>query len=204
MKSPKITIKRLMIVVVVSALVFSAARLPRYLYYLEYNDAVAELGKVRGIENIHVYGFDDLTYELTFQTFSIAGRPDAVFHSLAAQDGLTGKPDHLWICQMGPWQFYETSYGYMGQTDSSGNLVQGKGWGYFIDLGRAGPYNSMLPCKIADMNDVVAHYDELVRHFATWPDGQTWGEAKPVGDMKAVYCVRPVGQPRPKDPANFP
>ena len=54
------------------------------------------------------------------------------------------------------------------------------------------------------MNDVVAHYDELVRYFATWPDGQTWGKAKPGKYGKVVYCIRPVDQPRPKDPAISP
>lgn len=204
MKRPRITLKRMMIIVAASALAFSAARLPHYLYYMEYNDAVAELGKIRGIEDVHVYGFDDITYELTRQTFSIKGKPDAVFRILAAQDGLTGKPDHLYICQMGPWQFYETSYGYMDVTDLSGKPVKTTGLGDFIDLGKAGPYNAMLPVEINDMNDIVAHYDELVQYFATWPDGQTWGEAKPGEYDRVIYCVRPVGQPRPKDPANFP
>lgn len=204
MKSPRFTIKRAMILVALSALVFGAARLYHSLYSMEYNDAVVELGKVRGIEDVHIRGFDDLTYELTRQTFSIAGRPDAVFEILAAQDGLTGKPDHLWICRMGPWQFYETSFGFMNTFDLAGRPVKATGTSDFIDLGRAGPYNTLLPCKIEDMNDVIVHYDELVRHFATWPDGQAWGEARPGRYDRVMYCVRPVGRPRPQAPANFP
>jgi hypothetical protein len=62
----------------------------------------------------------------------------------------------------------------------------------------------MLPVKVRDLNDLVVHYDELVRYFSTWPDGKRRGELKAVAGPRTVYCATPVGTGMVPPPSNFP
>jgi hypothetical protein len=78
------------------------------------------------------------------------------------------------------------------------------GYGRWIDIGPSGPYASLLPVKIRDLNDVVTHYDELVQHFSTWPDVKHWGQLPNRADMQTVYSVSHVGTASVSPPPGFP
>lgn len=137
---------------------------------------------------------------MTLATFALQGRPGAVigFRGL-------GKPGHIWLQRLGPWEFQEWSYGFEGAfATATGEPVKSLGVRDFIDIGPSGEYGAMLPVKIRDLNDVVSHYDELVRCFSTWPDGKPWGELETREGKRTKYCVSPAGAGRVAPPADFP
>jgi hypothetical protein len=204
MQFPRMSTRLLMLIGALLALVLGGIRLIDDIYYMDLIYSTNQLAKVRGATDIHVYGFDDLTYEVTFATFTIAGRPDAMIEIQGPQGGVVGDPGHLWLRRLGPWEFHEYTYGHMGVTDLSGKPIETLGFRDWIDIGPKGGYGAMLPVRIRDANDVVAHYDELVRFFASWPDQKRWGMMISPSGMRTAYCVSPVGTWPISPPPNFP
>jgi hypothetical protein len=181
-------------------LVLGGVRLCHYLYYMDLIHVRNTLASIDGITDVHVYGFDDLSYEVTLATFALEGRPDAVIGSR----GL-GEPGHVWLQRLGPWEFHECSYGFQGVFETAtGKPVESLGFRDCIDIGPSGEYAAMLPVKIRDLNDVVTHYDELVRYFSTWPSGKTWRELEKRPGMRTAYCVSPTGSGSVTPPSSFP
>jgi hypothetical protein len=193
-----------MLTIAVLALILGGIRFCHYLYYMDLIYATNQLEEVRGITNVHIYGDDDFTYEVNYATFTLVGRPDALIGIRGPAGGVVGTPEHLWLERLGPWEFHEHSYGFNNTYDLSGNPVKSLGYRRWIDIGPSGEYGSMLPVKIRDLNDVVTHYDELVKHLSTWPDEKHWGELPKRPDMQTVYCVSPAGTGSVSPPADFP
>jgi hypothetical protein len=181
-------------------LVLGGVRLCHYVYYMDLIHVRSRLANIDGITDVRVYGFDDVSYEVTLATFALEGRPDAVIGSR-----WLGEPGHVWLQRLGPWEFQECSYGFQGVINTAtGKPVETLGFRDCIDIGPSGEYAAMLPVKIRDLNDVVSHYDELVRYFSTWPDGKTWRELEKRPGTRTAYCVSPAGSGPVAPPPNFP
>jgi len=206
MRLPKVTTRRLLMAIAAIGLTLGGIRFLHYVYYEDRYRVRAQLDRVRGISDIEVNGWDDITYEVSSTRFKIAGRPDTLIVIQQPQDGLLGDAQHLWLEQLGPWQFQFVTYGYHGVIETeSGKPVESLSYRNSIDIGPLGEFGAMLPVEVRDVNDLVSHYDELVRYFATWPDEKRWGRLdKPSGHRKA-YCRMTTPGIRPiPPPAQFP
>ena len=200
MRLPRMCNRSLMCAVALVGLVLGGVSLYHHIYYLDLITARDTLGKVNGITDVQVFGFDDMTYEVTLASFALKGRPDAVIETR----GL-GEPGHVILKRLGPLEFHECIYGFHNQFDTkTGEPVQGLGFGDQIDVGPAGQYAGMLPVKIRDLNDVVSHYDELVRFFSTSPGWKTWRELERWQGKRTAYRVRPIGSGSYTPPSIFP
>ena len=200
MRLPRMSTRLLMWLVASIGQIFGGVRLCHYLYYMDLIDAKSLLANIEGITDVYVYGFDDLSYEVTLVTFALEGRPDAVIGSR----GL-GESGHVWLQRIGPWEFHQYSYGFQGMfKTATGEPVESLGFGDCIDIGPSGEYGAMMPVKIRGLNDVVSHYDDLVRYFSTWPDAKNWGKLKKRPGMRTAYCASPAGSRSVTPPPNFP
>ncbi len=204
MRAPRISTRLLMLTVAASALIFGGIRSCHYLYYMDLIYTQNQFEQVKGITDVHIYGSDDVTYEVYYATFSLVGRPDAVIGIQGPAGGLVGNPEHLWISNLGPVGFYEYSYGFQNMFDTSGNPTRCMGSCDWIDIGPSGDYAALLPVKIRDLNDVVSHYDELVRFFSGWANENRWKELPTHSDMRRMYYVSPTGTRPTSPPPNFP
>lgn len=189
MRFHRMSIRSLMLAVAALGLVLGCIRLCHYLYYMDLISTTNTLASIHGITDVHVYGFDDMAYEVTFATFALQGRPDAVIECLGVNE-----PGHVWLRRLGPWEFHECNYGIQNAFDIAGKPIEGLSVQSFVDIGPSGKYAAMLPVKIRDLNDVVSHYDELVRYFSTWPNEKTWAELKRRPGMRTAYFASPAGR----------
>ena len=126
-----------------------------------------------GIHNVELHGWDRLHYHVSAVGFEVVGKPGSAIlvHVYDTDQGLTGSPDHLYLSQLGPWAF--TSFGagsVSGETTTTDEPERSSYLAYWIDIGPKGEFGAMLPVKVRDINDLVAHYDQLVPFFASWPD----------------------------------
>ena len=187
-------------------LLLGGIRLLHHAYDEERIQVMTLLEGGRGIADLEVRGWDDITYEVHGVKFGIVGRPDAVIVIQRPEEGLAGAPEHLRIERLGPWQFHECSDGYQGVFEgATGKPVESLGYLNSIDIGPLGEFGAMLPVKVRDVNDVVAHDDELVRYFSTWPDEKTWGRLDNPSGRKLAYCRVPAPGPiSVPHPPNFP
>ena len=78
-------------------------------------------------------------------------------------------------------------------------VVLAIGFSDCIDIGPRGDYAGMLPVKVVDVKDVIAHYDELLQYFSGWPDETIWGKIKTPASGSTYYCVTTPGK-RPIPP----
>ena len=202
----RVTVRRMLLVVAAFALFFGAIRLLHDGYYEERIRILRQLEDVDGIANIEVSGFDDITYEVLAAQFEIAGREDAVIVIDEPDDGVVGDLEHLRIRRLGPWEFHQYSYGYLGAYSIiTGKPVKSLGYNASIDIKSLGELEAKLPVKIRDVNDIVAHYDELVRFFATWPDETRWGILDMPSGTRLAYCRVAVSRSGPIPyPPQFP
>jgi hypothetical protein len=137
--------------------IFVFVNLP-WVYYAERNAAYAQFKNVPGIANVQVWGTDDITYEAHDVSFQLAGHPDAYFGFWISDDMTTGT-DHLYLETLGPWHFR-----------TKGHVKGNEFYGGTIDVGTGGNFGPLLPFKLKNVQDVIAHYDDLVKIFAAWPD----------------------------------
>lgn len=128
-----------------------------------------KISNVKNIDSIWLIGYDkgDHYHVHTLQ-FGVIGKPGSAIRvgvqysggPNGAVEGLTGNPEHLWLEQLGPWNLRHIER-------RLGEVVGSRGG---IDIGPKGAFGVMLPVRVRDINDLVTHYDELVRFFASWPD----------------------------------
>jgi hypothetical protein len=176
-----------------------------HLYYKDRIRVISELGQVRGITDVVVTGFDDVGYDVVSARFHIEGRPEAVIEIREPQEGLVGSPNHLWLKRLGPWEFHQCTYGYQGAyTIETGKPAESLAVSDFVDVVSSGEFAAMLPVEVRDVNDLVAHYDELVRYFATWPDETTWGRLDEPAGIRRAYCRTTLAKRPLPPPKNFP
>ena len=57
-----------------------------------------------------------------------------------------------------------------GEPLTTGESVERSYRAGWIDIGPEGEFGTMLPITVRDINDLIAHYDQLVQYFANWPD----------------------------------
>jgi hypothetical protein len=174
-------------------------------YFEDRIRALAQFERVRGITDVEVLGYDDITYEVVSARLRIAGRPDAVI-VIQCPKGVVGTPKSLRLEQIGPHKFHHFIYGYIGLSEiKTGKPKEGLACQDWIDIGSQGEFGAMLPVKICDVNDLVAHYDELVRYFDTWPDDRSWGRMDDPSGTRRAYCRTTLpGKGPVTPPSRFP
>jgi hypothetical protein len=206
MRCPKITTRRLLVAIAALGSVLGGLRFLHDGYYEEHIRVLRELEGVRGISDVEVYGYDDITYEVVGTRFQIAGRPEAVIVIQQSKESLVGSPKHLALQRLGPWEFHECSYGFEGAFETNtGRPAETLSYRNYIDIGPLDKLGTTLPVKILDVNDIVTHYDELVRFFSTWPDEKVWGRLDEPSGMRRAYCRMTTPGKRPiPPPPNFP
>jgi len=149
-----------------------------------------QLASVKNINNIWLIGYDkgDHYHVHTLQ-FGVIGKPGSAIRvgvqysggPNGAVQGLTENTQHLWLEQVGPWN--------LAQIERRLGEVVGSRAG--IDIGLKGPFGAMLPVRVRDINDLVTHYDELVRFFESWPDEDHKQElVLPSGTKLEYYRIR--------------
>lgn len=164
-----------------------------FIYYAERNAAYAQFKNVSGIVNVQVWGTDDVTYEARDVSFQIPGRPDACF-GFQISDDMTTRTNHLYLETLGPWHFR-----------TKGHIHANEFFGGTIDVGVAGNFGPLLPFKLRNVQDVIAHYDDLVKLFATWPDVDHVGKLSGLkndgtgrnDDTLEYYCEQGGNAPYP-------
>jgi hypothetical protein len=155
-----------------------------------------ELAKVRTINNVWPIGYDKGPhYHIRCVQFGIVGKPGSTIRVglYGANEGLSGSPEHVYLEQIGPWGLGAIERR-PGETRMT--LEGPMEWteGRWVDVGPNGEFAEMLPVRIQNINDLVAHYDELVRYFASWPDKEHMGELVLPSGRILEYC-RERGNP---------
>jgi hypothetical protein len=202
MRPLKTTTRSFCIVVLAIGMILGIARLLYDGYYEERIQAMSQLAQIDGITDIVVSGFNDVGYEVSNSHFRIAGRPDTAIVIWGPQAGIVGHPEHLWLGRLGPCEFHECHKGFEGAVEiKTGKPVESIGFSDCIDIGPRGDYVGMLPVRVVDVKDVVAHYDELLQYFSGWPDETVWGKIKTPASGSTYYCVTtPRKRPIPPPP----
>lgn len=200
------TLKRAiwLVACVVSAL--GTAKLLYATYYEERDRLQSLLNGVDGIADVQILGCDDMTYEVHAARFSIVDRPEAVIVLDEPTRGLTDGSGRIAIRRLGPWEFHTASYGHIGAVKTkTREPVESLGYSSGVDVGPFGEFADRLPVKIRKLQDLVDHYDVLVKFFETWPDDRNWAVVPGSSDPLRVYCRTSVDQSRPlASPSQFP
>ncbi len=170
------------------------------IYYSERNHVLAEIAKVPGVTKVKVYGNEDVTYEVFYVTFQLAGRPGTSV-SLGISDNMTENAEHLYLEGVGPWSFRTKGHTY-GEISNTHQKIRELSYGFAIDVGPAGDFAPLLPFKLSNVQDVIAHYDDLEKLFASWPDVNHVGKLTGIkneltgkhDDTIEYYCDKAVGK----------
>lgn len=143
-------------------------------YYYNRDQVLASFQRMPGIEAVVVHGRPDPDFfELSVEDveFSLAGRPqtrvrltaDYSLRHCQANESLR----RLTIEQIGPWTFdgygKESVPGYDPAKVTAPFTIDA------LTLGEEGRMQQLLPWKIESVDDLVAHYDEIVALLETWP-----------------------------------
>ena len=114
-----------------------------------------KLVRVRGIDNVELYGWDRLHYHVNEVGFGVVGKPgSAILVQVYDTDqGLTGHPDHLYLSQLGPWTFTSGAGTVGDKTMTLDEPVESSYLARWIDVGPKGEFGTMLPVKIRNIND---------------------------------------------------
>lgn len=174
-------------------------------FYEERDRLRSLLDQVDGITDIQILGHDVMPYEVHAAQFAIIGRPDAVVVLDEPSHNLVHGSGHIEIRNLGPWDFHTATYGRLGVVKTkTREPVKSLGYSSSVDVGTAGEFADRLPVKIRDVQDLVDHYDDLVRFFGTWPDDRDWAVIPGSSDPLRVYCRTPRGARPVASPTQFP
>jgi hypothetical protein len=121
--------------------------------------------RIEGIEVVsHEKGFGwplDENYHIDGATFNLKGRPDAIVDLAAPGPDIFTAPRYVSLGRVGPYILYQSSI-------VSNSCISGA---VNIAPNADGP---LPPFRVASLDDVIDHYDDLIAYFATQPREQTF------------------------------
>lgn len=140
----------------------------RNTYYSDRRQTEAVLATIRGISNIKLHSYIDITEEVNSSSFSVDSHPG----SFVRLGGLCAFADKskFTVSRIGKWTFRISGRNFGGAYKAStGEPVESDYVGYHIKLGVDSPYRKLIPFEVNTLQDVVDHYQELVDLFESWP-----------------------------------
>lgn len=171
-------------------------------YYHERDLYLANFQRMPGIDDVAVRGSD--VYGLYFVVedikFSLTGRPDTRVRIAATEELIHCKSSEalpmLAIQQIGPWQLraqWNETF-----TLDDGEVIEFPIEAHAFPFRSAANFREEVPLEIDRIDDIVAHYDELVELLATWPHYESPGRLEQ-GEKSLEYWVQDNRELSPSD-----
>jgi hypothetical protein len=137
-------------------------------YYGELNAMCAQLQRIPQVKIIELQGNHDLTLEDIWAKIHVVGKGDMRFSDLGID--AFHRTNHLHLGAVGPYSIRVEGEGFHGVVETATNKpVRSKFWGYSVDIGPEGPFASMFPFKIPNVQTAIKHYDDIQRIIGEWP-----------------------------------
>ena len=174
-KTFRFGIRKLLLFIASAAVLCGLFVIARNTYYYDRFRTESALSKLRGISNIKLHAYVDVTEEINSSSFTVDGHQGSVV-TLGGLASYENK-GRFWLTRVGPWSFRVTGRRHLGARNSAtGEPVESNYLGSGIELGSASPYNALFPFKLDTPQDVADHYAELVAIFETWPPKASPGQ----------------------------
>ncbi len=116
-----------------------------------------ELESIAGVRVVGIDGYEDapFTWKVVQARITVGGNSAKTITLRAPGSGQLRKGEHLNVFRIGP-HFLSATY-----PDGT--------WPDCIDLGSKGPFATLLPSPLRDVDDLVARYDEVLAFIGTLP-----------------------------------
>lgn len=160
-------------------------------YYRELREVTTRLEAIPNVEIIHSGGNEDVTFENIYVELNVQGKGRLLLTHLSA-GAFTGE-QRFFVARIGTLEPQSTFYGDAAGVEESatGRPVKSVGYGGAIEI--AGNDPSGCCGELRTVEDVVVHYDDLVRILKTRPRCPLFTErALSNGDVYR-FCVSAVG-----------
>lgn len=119
------------------------------------------------------------------RVISVTGNEDVSLEHITANVHVEGKGT-LILSELGPESFQQTgemrlhqignvalrqhTFGFDGvYVTATQEPVKSHAYARWVDIGAQGPYASLLPVKIENVQDVIRHYDDILAALSKWP-----------------------------------
>ncbi|MCA9195028.1 MAG: hypothetical protein KDB03_24820 [Planctomycetales bacterium] len=185
----RFTIRNLLLVVTVVAVVCAILAYARRVYYADRWQANSMLADVKGISNIQLHSHTEVVEEVHSSSFAVEGHP----HSIIEIGGLGQYQSErrFSLTRIGKWTFRVSGCGHIGvSVAATGEAVESDYFGGAIELGPDSPYKKLFPFEVESLQDVVDHYPELIILFETWPREDEPGQVMlEDGTTQSFYVV---------------
>ncbi|MCA9105745.1 MAG: hypothetical protein KDA83_09990 [Planctomycetales bacterium] len=188
--SPKLgfTLRRLLWLVAMFALVSLIAVWVRNQHYSERREINAALAQIQGLSNVRLRTHQEGTEQVDSVAVSLAGKPDSVieFGNLHALE----PSGTFFVSRIGPWTFSVSGKRHLGVVDAmSGKSIESDYLSGHIPFGPTSPYADMFPFDVSSPQSLVDHYDEVLDALSSWPREDSPGSVKLVDGTTQWFFV---------------
>lgn len=126
-------------------------------WYADRDGLRRELEAVPGARVIRIDGYDDgpIMWKVVEATVAVAGAPEKTVTFRVGGPVELRAGNHLRIVRIGPYALW-------GQNPDGT-------WPDSVDVGRDGPFAGLLPVTIRNVDDLIAHYDQVMNAIGSLP-----------------------------------
>jgi hypothetical protein len=129
------------------------------IYNLDHDSVASALRAVPGGRVIDIGGFDDgLTWTVASAQVSVDGSATRTITFMSPRRGELQSGSRMAVTDIGPYQIRV-------EVGDDRMLVQS------LDFGHDSEFKDVLPFRLRDVNDLAAHYDEIIAFIAQEPSG---------------------------------
>ena len=129
------------------------------IYYLDRDSVEAALRSIPGGRVLDIGGFDDsFRWTVASAEVSIDGSPSRAISFRSPRHGELQRGSRMCLTSIGPYEVYV-------EVGDDRILVQ------HMDVGSDSEFKDVLPFRLRDVNDLAAHYDEILAFVAQQPSG---------------------------------
>lgn len=121
-------------------------------YYVEMNEIKGKLNRIQNVSVLDIWGHDDITLEEVTARLSIKDKGEMVLYGLS-QD-VKDYPDRIPISEIGGLSFV---------------LFRTNSVDFSLDIGQEGPFSQSFPFVLANEEEVVGRYDDILAVIHSWP-----------------------------------